>query len=522
MMVLAVLIYGVWASRDSCAVSRIIPREQAFRISASNLLDRRAKLATSHVWDALPESWGGEALARLSGDLGAPEWVINNLIGTVCHISGNDTEQFSDILFVTKMRRIGCLAEKLRRFVPGIEEDEAGGLNVRRVEKLGVYYAVRGRVLAASPSRDALIRALTLPEDEAMTREELAKTAEAFGGEDLHGAIRFPDTPPPDTPVSSAWGRAGTMLASFSFAVRIDASEACLRYRAALKPQWQERFSGVLSASAPRPLQVPPEGLIELSADLGVSVQALWSEVAEAFESEMSLDDLIGAWTPQDIEPTTGDLARRFLAGLVAPLGPGFALCWRGVDVNEMVPVPEFVGVFGGEREAIAATLASIPTTPEGLYPWDTFPRYDAELGRAWLPMIGGPSIEPTAVPWDTGLLVSTSRTALEAVLAGGVSETRLDVPGNVYVRIKPGPCIEAVRALAMEWAKSGMLRGYTSATLDEALAPWSERVSAMREVSLLIAHEDGEITGELTLECPDEPAAEPAESAATKAAAPA
>lgn len=66
---------------------------------------------------------------------------------------------------------MGLLLERIHTFADFIQDDEAGGLHLRYLPDARLYYAVRGRILIVTPSRDRLVESLTLPAGEAMGAE---------------------------------------------------------------------------------------------------------------------------------------------------------------------------------------------------------------------------------------------------------------------------------------------------------------------------------------------------------------
>jgi len=129
-LLLVLLGYGCWTTRDSVALQRLIPAGQKFNVTAFDLLNKRGKIAAASVWKALPESMGISRVPDLlTHTLGLPDWVFNNLIGEQCHLSGNDVRAFSDAVLATRMRPIGVVLERFHWLAPGIERDFAGGLS---------------------------------------------------------------------------------------------------------------------------------------------------------------------------------------------------------------------------------------------------------------------------------------------------------------------------------------------------------------------------------------------------------
>jgi hypothetical protein len=345
-----------------------------------------------------------------------------------------------------------------------------------------------------------------LREEDALGPEALARAVEAFGTEDLHGTITFGKATaeePSGSELASVWSGVSEVLASISFAVRVESTEMCVKCRAVLKPAWNERFAKLLADVHPQELSSPPEGMLGVSADFGKPIQDVWTEMGALFEAPASWKQVWNEWTqPSDKGDDAAAALAKFITFVMGSVGPGGRLSWCGVDLNEMIPVPELVATFDARPDDIATLFASLPSPPPGAKPWDPFARYDAEKKRVYLPMPGGRSIEPTAALYDGKLLVSTSGNVADRLLAEPLEERTLDRRGNLYVTINPHASLRAVHDVAALLAENGLLEDYTPASLDETLAPWLTRTQRLQSVSVIVSHEAGELTGEFTLVC--------------------
>ncbi|HEO69664.1 MAG TPA: hypothetical protein ENN80_00255 [Candidatus Hydrogenedentes bacterium] len=501
MVLLALTAYGYWASRDTYPMARLIPRDQAFRVFAADLLNKRERLAASQFWSAIPPSWGLQRTPdMLREDFGLPVWVINNLVGPLCQLSGNDMEHLDDALFVTRMRRIGCLVEKLHWLKPGIERDHAGGLKLRYIEDEALFYAVRGRILVASPSRDALINALTLREENAFDETSLAQAGKESREEDFHGAFAFAGEGTP-TPCGEGAAHVREMLSALSFSVQVTQENARVTCRAAFRPTWHKRLGSLLQGLSPQTLRAPPEGMAGISAHFGKPVAEVWDGLAAAFEAPPDLDYLWAGWKVQvGHDEAMDERAGRFLMGMVGPLGPGLRLSWCGMDLNEMLPMPELAATFDAAPEEIASAFDALPPLPEGIAAWEPCPRYDRAARRAYLPLFGGPSVEPTVVAHGDMLLVSTSRSIADALAGAPTPTAALETPGNLYLRVQPPLCADAIYQTGILLVENDLLEGYDAESFEEAMRPWLERSGLIRDLRVLLAYEDGEVTGDLRM----------------------
>ena len=481
-LAVAVLVLLVlWFTRDTTPLRNVIPAGQTYGVVLVDILNNRSTMADSAVWSALPDSWShGDISSILGREMPVPDWILNNLIGDPCYVTGNDLDEFSDVLFITKMFRAGPLIE---RFLPGIESDYAGGLRLRSVPSAGFFYAVRGRLLIVSPSRDALIRSLTLTEENMIPETVLANALGASGTEQVRGLV----TLRPEDPL-------GDLFRSLSFALRIDPAGARLKCRGILCETWQDRFGVLLGKAKPEPLPSPPSGMVGMSVDLGVSVL----EVCEGLRDALAFGESWTTWH-DGLEPDDqANLAA--LGDLLALTGPAFQVVCTGVDPNEMLPVPEFVCIGDVDSEAATALFSALPS-PKAVGAWVSCPRFDPETGRVSVPMMGGPSIEPTILLRDKRLVISTNATA-ELLQSPAFSSPSLSPPGNLYLRLDPKECLERWAAIGAQLASQGALRGYTSEAFAEAMASWRTKAAVVEEVSGILAVEPDAIALEATLLC--------------------
>ncbi len=481
------LVLGLWTTRDSHQIETLIPADHAYQIATTDFLNKGERVAESRVWTALPSAWGLDVVPRhLSDKLGMPAWVLNNLLPGRTHVSGNDLKNFGDVLIVAKMTRIGCLLERFNGWIPGIEDDPAGGLELRHVLKADLYYAVRGRVLLVSRSRATLIRALTLRPEDALGEERLARVIEESGNEDVCGVVSIS----PDDPL-------GQVAAGASFALRIDPAAATLKCKLALRPDCAFA-DGLFTDLGPQRLQTPPDGCVEISMNFNRSAGDVYGAVVKAAGHDEKMAELWQTWTSGS---ATGPLLTG-VAQLLAPLGPGICLTWCGIDCNEMVPVPELVARFDAKPDVVLSAFEALPHPPEDARPWDPYFRYDAATGRLMIPSVGGPSMQPIAGMLGDSLLVSTSTRAAEPILSGDAAPKFLDTPGNLYVRVRPKQAAEAVVKAGELLAGAHLLKGYTPESYQQAAAPWLANASALEEVGALVACDKGEIMLTVGLVC--------------------
>jgi len=483
LVIVLALVWMTWVTRDTHPLGRLIPADQAYQVYVGELLKQRTVIAQSQIWQVLPaESPLAGIPEQLLDNFGAPEWVTNNVIHGLCHVSGTDLNGFSDALFVTHMTRIGCFVERFHRFIPGIADDEAGGLDLRWLPEPNVFYAVRGRVLAVSRSRTALIHALTLTEEDALGQEALEQGAQESGGAEIAGSF-----------IPRGGDPLGDVFESVRVAVHVEPTALRCSCRGALKPLWRHRLAGLLEGTGPKELKMPPDGLLVLSADFGKTLPQFWSGFAQALQQETLLQHTFAF-------PAGQDRPHEIARSLLTALGTGWRLSWKGVDLNAMLPMPEVVATFDADTTILQTLFALMPPPAGDLSEYELTPRYDADKGIAYLPLIGGPSIEPTGALYGGDFLFSSSRTVTEALIAQpGKAETVAE-PGNLYVRLHPYPSLRLAVDTGLEFAAFGALRGYTAQSLEAAAAPWLSVASKVHQVTALAGHQDGEIDLDLRL----------------------
>ena len=482
-IVIAVTFYSCYATRDSAPMERFIPANQAYHAFADDIQAKREAIASSTLWHVLPPNLGGAKLAaRIGQDVGMPDWILRNLVPSVVYVSGKDTAKWSDVLMVSRMTRIGCVLSKCRRFIPGIDEDYAGGLRMAYVKDAGLHFAVRGRTLLASMSRDALIRSLTLQPEDALKKNALSVKPKGDEGGDVQGTVTLAATDP-----------LGEVLQGVSFALRVDKMRVQIKCRALLSAAWQERLAGIVAGLEPRELVMPPDGMIQASLDMNKPLRDLGAALLNTAGASAEFDKYWSTWSKAT------PLLTQVAAALFGPLGPGVRLSCQGMDLDEMVPMPKLVLTIDAPKDAIIGTYANLPPLPSPI-PGDMIPHYDPEKRLIDLSIIGGPSMEPTAGIAGSSLVLSNCRPVVENFLANPPKEDKLPQKGNVYVRIAPHATIEAVAGLAQLLAENHFLKGYSPEQVQQFFGPWLTDLAKIRDVTANLAIRNGEITLDLAV----------------------
>ena len=495
-IVLAVLgaVWAGWTTRDTCEMGALIPKDDAYQVFVPDLLEKRSHMAESAVWDLLPEAHPlREFRTQLENNFGLPEWMVNNGLQGLVHLSGNQLSGFGDVLVATRITRIGALAEQFRSLFPGLHREEAGGLRIYRIEPANLFYARRGRILLLSPSRESVVRALTLTDDEAVGEAALQDEAARIGGNDLLWAFRFTGEN------HTAWG-----FSEGSLALQWRPQALRMTWDGVLAPEWRTRFAPLLENAAPSELQAPAPGPIALSANLGKPLPTLWEGLAAATGQTPAFESL-RLWAVSFF--AQDDAWIGFAQALAGQMGPAFTLSWCGIDANEMLPAPEFSARFDTDAAHIGELLAALPPAPEGLSPEDPTPRWNPETGLLSIPAVGGPSIEPCFALQDGQVLFSTSRTVAETELASPAPRQTLPQQGNLYVRAVPHQGLSLLMDAARPFVEMGFVRGHTLESFEAMVEPWFEYAAKIHDVSAYAAQKEGALEIRVEVEMASESA---------------
>lgn len=471
----------LWVTRDTYSPHELIPATPPGELYIADLPAQREKLGEAAWWGMFPAGSAAQRLQELlRSDPGVPSWVLNHLFPDVAHVAMVHPENFSEVVVTTRVTRLLALLERFHGLMPGISEDAAGGLALRRVDDAGIYYAVRGRMLAASPSRRALIHALTLSREEALSAEKYAERAEAARSQGVLVGVR---------------GAALPQLRDFvelaEATVAYDGTRVQLSARIRTAPPLTTALVPLLANAVPVELPPPLDGVAAVSLDLGLPLGELMPRLLDAAGMEMTLGEIVSAFAASQGTEAAPLMA---LGHLFETTGTSFTLSWTGVDVLEMVPVPEFVFWAPAETGILRSAMAELPVPPSGTPVWATYPRFDGDAGAVRLPMMGGPSIEPTFALFEEGLLLSSSRTLHERIVSAG-NTLRSDAPGraNLHVVVHPLRLINAVGDLGRELAAMGLLRGFTAETWEATINEMQKAAQSVQVVSLT-GLRDGEV----------------------------
>lgn len=486
--VVVFLVWALWISRDTHPVAEFVPTGRSIEAVLPHAAVARYRVAASRVWDGVPQAWVASAPEAIAGNRGLPDWIVGNLIGGSAVVVADDVAAWSDAVFIARMTRAGCVIERALRMRPANDGDWAGGLRLRYWEPGGLHYAVRGRTLVASPSRDALVAALTLTPERRVPAESVKAALSDTGSEDARGTW----TLPPDSPL-------GEVVEEIRFAVRVDENEATVRLRATFRPEAARALEPYWADNEGVRLPAVFEGPFAISANLGSTVEDTWRALGEIVDVPWLTAEQWQAWRRED----EGRSAAALLTALLGPMGPAVSVTWTGIDMDEMSPTPIVVGSIAGRREDAEAVLASLPDPADGQRLAEAGVTFDTETGRVEAPLMSGPSMTPLGEWAGDALYFSSSAAAAPEFLATGRTQTRsIEKPASLYARMDPAACMQLIVRAGRELAQSGMLRGQTPETFEEDAAVWTERATALEYVEGTAVVKHTHIEADLRIKC--------------------
>lgn len=493
-----------WVTRDNWPVARLVPKDPAFQICAMDLLMNRKEIAASRVWDLAPPNTGvKEARTALSGNFGLPEWMINNLMNGLGLISGADLRDPESAIFVTRISRIGRLLETFRGFAKIIEDDPAGGLDLRHVKAGDAYYAIRGRVLVASRSRAALVHALTMNEDETLSAEDFRAVQEATAGRNLLVTVR----PDAKDPFGDAFERV-----EMTFALKQDAAQ--LECKAVPRASFAPALAAIFGDKPPA-LQPPVQGLAEITGDFGRPFPEVYAGLLLGFPDNSLVQSARKAI--EGFAQSAGDKAP-MLAKALSGLGTGFSLSWTGIDPYEVIPAPQIIARIDAPQAAgygvlLRAALKKQPEVNEA----EQKPWFDDTTKIAQFPVFGGPSLHPAVTMRDQKIVITSSTTLAQDFVAGKVPMETEDAKGNLMLRIHAGPAAAAILDAGQEFADSGYLKGFTPESFRAFADDWKARAALMGDIYGLLQYANGTMQFRLTMTMAPPAEAAPAPSPVAK-----
>lgn len=481
------LVWMFWTTRDTYPIERLVPRDQTFHLQAEHLLSSRMKAASSPLWSLglLPDRYK-TIPGWLGNDFGLPDWVLNNLVSDVCYVSGKDFNGFTDLLVVTRMSRIGCLIERYHRFVDVIEDEFAGGLRLRRMANTNTYYAVRGRTLIFSPSREALIASLSQRETESV--ESLEDAVSATGG-DVQGRIVLPEA----DPLGQYFERADFVLTFSPNSVNF----AC---RGLVRPAWRDSLDALTRGAGRGGLATPSDGAIVLAGDFGAPIPDVYRLVDEI--SAGGLSAYVQAMPLlKQVPPGDSVLWSSFAEAMLKDMGASFALRWTGFDVDGAVPLPLLELVLNADNAGIQALLSATPVLEPGREAEAGVPYRDSETEIVHCPIGWGGIVEPALEPTPNGVRVALHPAHLRAIPRDAGTARAQGESGQLFMRVRPAEALELFREGARPYARAGFLHGQTEESFLEAMDAARDGIQQVAEARLTANYDDGALSIEVVID---------------------
>jgi hypothetical protein len=485
--VLAGIVWLGWTTRDNCPVERVIPQDQSFHFQVRDLISTRREIARSPLWKTgiVPEQYA-EIPEWIGNSFGYPDWVLNNLVSDVCYVSGTDLSTFNDLLVVTRMSRLGCLLERYHRFMDEIEDEYAGGLALRKLRGVDFYYAVRGRTLIFSPSRDAIIRALTLRDGDAIPSLE---TAGMDVSDDLQGRVIFSE----DGPLGEFFEQSDCRL-------DLSATSVTFSSRSVMKGAWRTSLDELKLSQPAGPVSVPQQGGITVAGAFGAPLPDVWWTLDELTDG--GVGDFLFRWDVlEQLSVPEREGLTAVMAGFFASMGTSFSLRTAGFDHNGMAPAPILELSVAPKITGMEEFLEAIPPRVPGSLARDGIPYYSAEDQRYHLPLGWGNVVEPVAYRDGPRLRVLLHPAHFAALEEAGSEMMPSPGPGHLFLRVRLSELLDSVRDGVMGYAECGMLRGHDPDSIAAMLAELDGIAARVPQAYMLFAYEQGELSVTIRLD---------------------
>lgn len=483
-LLIAVPVAALWLTRDSWDMGQVIPKDQNYTIVFPNLIEGRQIIARSTLWELLPADSEWRAMqGELTRDFGLPEWLVNNFLVGPVYICGSDFESFKDAVLVTRMTRLGTLLQLFSSWSDRVEMDPAGGLDLRRVKDTDVLLAVRGRVLLVSRDRNALIRSLVLQPDDSMGPEGFEQTLASLKDEMMELRVR-----------PGAWATAAPHVDAAELHVWMDDANARVVLASRLTEASRDLLQPLLQKARPAALPPALPGALQLSANLGMPAAESWSAIATLFGGTFDPAESV----VQLLKPEARSVAGDALRGVLKDLGPSWSLTYRGVNPWAMLPMPKFAALFDSRTPWNSGMLTAMPSLPEGVQPWEAWPRPSEDKRYIHIPLPGGKDLEPVIAPFDGKLLVCTALPDALDLLATPALPADPGAKGNLLVEATPAALLQDALEVGLQLTDLGLIRGHDAESLRALFAPMQEAASRVPQLRLVAAHDDGVLTFDL------------------------
>lgn len=485
------LAWFLWITRDVYPISNFILQGSQLEFYIHDIMEKQEKVLKSKVFQATPDSIEAKrSVSAFSEDIPLPRWLLNNLNHGVCYISRSTTTDPRTLLVVTRMTRIGCLAERILRLFPEVTWDYAGGLNLYRVQNMGVYYAVRGRTFLLSPDRGRLIEALTIVPEHCLDKVLFEENSRVAGNADLYCRM-----------LPHAWPSLEPFFSDVTIAFRIEPDALRLMLSATFTPRFTEQCASILPVGQQTILPAPFDAMAAVSLNFGRPLP----EVLQGLNLMLQAHGypIHTLWPQESADADTGSIAhfQRLLVPLLQSAGPTARLGWFGVDALEMVPTPLVAATFQVDIDTLLLCFERINppnSRPSEGMDWSLV--FKEELMMAHAPFVGGPNMKPTIAKFRDGILLSTSLPLAERLQENPSLVADFKREGNLFIHARPLEIAESILSAAKELAASGLLKGYNEETLQQVAQPWLTFAHTLQSAVLLASWNDGRFRAEIKL----------------------
>lgn len=466
-----------WPSPQRGEMDSFIPADHGLEIYVHDPATRRSDLKKNPLLETIPEETAlGAYLNLLTQDLPVPGWLLNNLSSGLFHISMEDSHHQDDILIITRMTRIGLLTERLVSLSGKVTKERAGGLSLKKIKDPELFYSVRNKYLLISPSRDILIRSLTLPGQEAIAqnkfREGQHRALEADLFCRLSGEIF---SPAPD------------LFSELTVALRLNQAVPRVSLQGSFTEASQHKYGALLQQSlVDNALATPMNGIASLSLNLGQPLP-LWCEQLAQIEGKQELwEHWFSSPEPLSEETSAMETLNFLLKTLFQSSGERMRLAWFGLDEKEVLPAPLLAGTLEARTDALHGAYDLVPPAPLSEDMIDFYPHIDREQLFASLPFLGGNNMTPSMTFYSDGVLLGSSEGLVRDLIQWEGISGAMSKKANLYAHLRPAQAWEAVIPSLCELADAGLLRGHTEASFMLWAQSWQEQIAPLQEIALL------------------------------------
>ena len=457
-------VYLFWISRNTHDIRNFVPNDAAYQITSKDLVQNRDRILESRVWQSLPDTLNvNPIVGLLDTDIATSDMVLRNVMGQHLLIYGQDAEHFSDAVFIVKMTAVGTLLERKARRQSTNMYDEAGGLGIRFLSEHELYYSTRGRLIISSLSREALVRALTLPADAVVGEALDINSLWPEGDEDIRGRIHF--TGAKDDRYFSAVG----------FAARLELSQGFLKMTLPCAEAFYQDFNPSELGNAQSKLIQPVDGPLSISKNLPISMRALCERIEV-------LNEFTDIFSPGWAEPSETELSP--LEAILEGTTNSMAYTWHGYAVEDIIPVPVYSIITADQGDLFQRLLNDASENTDTLH-------FDEASNTLAVNLVGGETNTAlmSASSSNTHLLYSSSIHQSNSNW-GEQSEVQwVEAGGHIYVHLAPAQLLEEYATFGESMIAYGMLADHTLESFVASLEEWKVQVASIDELVVRAEH---------------------------------